>query len=652
MQKGKNFYRWPRLTGAACGGLALMAGVTALLGYVSPLPANTAASLALAGLAVVGVAMRLRWLVLGCSGVVGAIACLSVVDPARMPPAAIVGFVALATGLALAHTLLRHKRSPVLGIAGLAVMAIGSTLGISALARTSDVFVSGNATRMAVYTGVGLVLLGIGLTALAWELSQHKVKEPLWVPIGLSLVVATFRVELWQALSARTTVDFLSILTLFGGLVAAGLFGVVLHLALKARLQREVLRNVNRRLQKEIAERRLAEEAAQSANRSKSEFLATMSHEIRTPMAGVLGMLDLTLATELSTEQAEYLAMARSSADSLLSLLNDILDLSKIEAHRLDLLATPFSIRQCLRESLRIFAVRAKEKGLELISLVEPDVPDAVVGDPLRLRQVLVNLVGNAIKFTDRGQVTIRVRQQPDAGSGITLRVQVSDTGIGIPAEKRALIFDPFRQADGSAARRYGGTGLGLTISARLVQLMGGTIAVESEAGKGSTFSFTARLTCNTGQAAQTTTDLSSLATVLGPIGAERRALRILLAEDNVVNQKLATVLLTKEGHDIVVVSDGKQAVAALAEQSYDLVLMDIQMPDMDGLEATAKIRHSEKGTGRHTPIVAMTAHAMNGDKQQCLAAGMDDYLTKPISIADLRATLAKFQAVSVNQTA
>ncbi len=380
---------------------------------------------------------------------------------------------------------------------------------------------------------------------------------------------------------------------------------------------------------------------AEAANRAKSVFLANMSHEIRTPMNGIIGMLDLVLESAPTTQQRDFLEMARTSAESLLTLIGDILDFSKIEAGRLEIDSIPFNLRECVDRAIGISALGRSDKDVKVLSEVRPDVPHQLIGDPARLCQILVNLVANAVGFTEQGKVKTLVELVSQERERIDLRFAVSDTGTGIPSEQLPTIFEPFKQGDGSLTRAHRGSGLGLAICRNLVALMGGRIWAESVLGRGSTFHFTACFK----PAEPVGPGLAEAVIAKAQPVRNLRPLRILLAEDQPVNQALADTMLSRRGHQVSLTENGRQTLDLLAEQTFDLVLMDVQMPVMDGLEATSKIRELEQGTGRHLPIIAMTAHAMKGDRELCLAAGMDDYVAKPIRAQELLETIANVLA-------
>ena len=363
---------------------------------------------------------------------------------------------------------------------------------------------------------------------------------------------------------------------------------------------------------------------AEAATRAKSEFLANMSHEIRTPMNGITGMIDLLQRTRIDDTQREYLDIMSASADALLDIINDILDLSKIEAGKFELECTPFSPAEVCEGVMKLMAVRAHNKHLELAFQIAPEVPSSLIGDAMRLRQILVNLVGNAIKFTEKGEVALSIVAKNKTDRQVELQIAVRDTGIGIPKDKQQSIFQAFSQADTSVTRQFGGTGLELTICTRLVQMMGGEIWVESEMGKGSTFYVTAQFDI----AIQASTEMPALPHSLLP---RYTGLRILLAEDNLVNQRVTVGLLTEQGHSVEIAENGRVALEKIQARAFDLVFMDVQMPELDGYEATRKIREYQRRTGASTPIVGLTANAMKGDREACLSAGMDDYLPKPV---------------------
>jgi len=504
------------------------------------------------------------------------------------------------------------------------LVSIAIVLSICSLRFSKSVALAGNLLAGAVFAvlvGLACVSGGIAAASLWWLPS---------VPI-IGLVICGVRSGMaWAIGSCVACVVFLTA-ALFGItleddispehhqlLDCAGACGIVLCAF--------ILTFAFRRSEAEAREDlTIARDAAERANRAKSVFLENMSHEMRTPMNAIIGMTDLTLRSELRGTERGYLEVVRESSESLLALIDNILDYSKLDTSGFALAREPLDPRAVAVATIETFRSRADRRGLELACHVQADVPRLVVGDQKRLRQVLANLVDNAIKFTDRGRVALDVRCRKATDDGVDLSFSVSDTGIGIAADKQQVIFDLFEKADMSSTRRFGGAGLGLAISSQLVRRMGGGIEVESELGRGSTFRFTASF----GPAARGSLEAGPPASPQP--GDVRVPRRILLVEDGLVNQRLAATVLEKAGHMVTVASNGREALEAVAARTFDLVLMDVQMPVMDGLAATRVIRDQEQGTGRRLPIIALTSQSFDEDRDQCLEAGMDNYIAKPI---------------------
>jgi two-component system, sensor histidine kinase and response regulator len=557
-----------------------------------------------------------------------AVALFVVTRTSLSTPAALVGSVLMGGGIASMHYIGMHAmRLPAMCVYSRGLVALSILLGIviSFLAIRLTFAVRDESSHWGWRKSRNALLMGLAIPVVHYVgmAAVTFVSGPLQNS-GLAHTVDTSGLAL-----AAIVLGTLSILLLVFVTAAVDRRFSLHALELKLSQQRSLM-------MEEMNAAREKARVAEGANRAKSEFLANMSHEIRTPLNGIIGMTDLALQTGLTAEQREYIETVKLSADALLNVINDILDFSKIEAGKVDLEETDFGLSHCIAGAMKTMAPNADEKQLELLCELAVGVPEIVRGDSGRLRQVLLNLLGNALKFTAEGGVGLKVAVDVFEEEAVILHFIVSDSGVGIAPEKLNVIFDSFTQADTSTTRQFGGTGLGLTISRRLVEMMGGRIWVESEPGTGSRFHFTVRLGTATTPTAAFDNPLSPAMYASRNPGDDRKALDILVADDNRVNRKVASRLLEKRGHRVVLAGNGNEALAVLAQHSFDLVLMDVHMPGMDGFETTIAIREQEKTTGLHQSIVAMTALVMKGDRERCIAAGMDGYISKPIDLQQL----------------
>ncbi len=549
--------------------------------------------------------------------------------------------------------LLIERKDKIVLISLLALMTLIASIpfGFSALNIISHLLARSIAT-------ISFLPFGVALLYISMKMRHLRLLRRLMFAGMIIMPIARILQALlmWRVPHPGTTGDILPAIA-FSGLEMATMTGIsILFFAVFTALL--IADRSQDKLEKEVAERREAERKVReqsaaladavartkAASQAKSEFVAHMSHEIRTPFCGVLGMTELAYDLAENEEQREYLSTARQSAESLLMLIEHVLDLSKIESGKLALEEREFDLLPILEETLSILRPQAAGKGLNLRFESEGDLPERIMSDPLRLRQVLLNLLGNAVKFTAEGEVVLHVSVGPRLGEEVPLSIKVRDTGIGLAPEQLTRIFEPFYRAEDSSPGKTGGTGLGLAISAKIVELLGGSLEAESHEGEGSVFRFT--FTTRIADPAPFATEGEDDRSVL----SLPRPLHVLLIEDNPVNQKVVAKLLEKENHEVLIASDGREGLARVNDE-IDLVLMDIQMPELDGIAATRAIREREKGTGRHVPILALTAGVLTDERERCFEAGMDAFLSKPVTRRNLLAGI-KSALDSLSETA